>query len=65
MVLEAKGLGNPLSEVLKIPVGYVEDLGPNNVNYILITDGANLFMHSKTKKKWNPDPVGYLSIRSL
>ena len=65
MVLEAKGLGRALSEVLNQPKSYVKDLGLKDVKYILTTDGADLFVYAKSKDQWNPNPVGYLSISSL
>lgn len=65
IVLEAKGLGIPLSEVLEQPIGYVNNLGLKNVPYILTTDGENLFVYCKTGNNWNPNPVGYVSITHL
>lgn len=68
MILEAKGLGNPLGGVLKQPVGYVRELGLKDIKYILVTDGANLFVYSKPKDgQWseNLNPVSYLCIHSL
>jgi hypothetical protein len=65
MVLEAKGLGFALSEVLDQPKRYVEKLGLKNVKYIVTTDGADLFVYEKADGVWNQNPVAYLSIRSL
>ena len=65
MVLEAKGLGKGLSEVLDQPREYVKSLGLKNVKYILTTDGANLFVYGKSNGDWNPNPIGYLSIWSM
>jgi len=65
MVLEAKGLGNALSDVLDQPKSYVNKLGLKNVKYILTTDGANLFVYVKTDGQWNENPIGYLNIISL
>jgi hypothetical protein len=65
MVLEAKGLGRALSEVLKQPQGYVNDLKLKNARYILTTDGANLFVYGKSGDRWNSNPVGYISVSSL
>lgn len=62
MVLEAKGLGTSLGNVLGQPQSYVESLGLDNVRYIVTTDGANLFVYERTGGRWNPDPVAYLSI---
>ena len=65
MVLEAKGLGRALSQVLEQPQGYVNNLGLKNTKYILTTDGANLFVYGKAGDKWNPNPIGYISVSSL
>jgi len=65
MVLEAKGLGRALSQVLEQPQGYVNNLRLKNTKYILTTDGANLFVYGKSGDKWNPNPIGYLSVPSL
>ncbi|NJN96082.1 MAG: hypothetical protein HC875_19245 [Anaerolineales bacterium] len=67
MVLEAKELGRALSEVLRQPIAYVEDLKLKNVKYILTTDGENLFVYGKNGDKWesNSNPIGYISVSSL
>jgi hypothetical protein len=65
MVLEAKGLGQALSEVLTQPLNYIETMGLNNVRYILTTDGANLFIYGKTGQKWDLTPIGYINALSL
>lgn len=65
MVLEAKGLGRSLGDVLHQPRNYCTTLGLGGVRYIVTTDGANLFMYQRDGSDWNPDPIGYLSIPSL
>lgn len=65
MILEAKGLGRALSEVLEQPRRYVENLGLVNTRYILTTDGENLFVYEKSAESWNPNPVGYINVLSL
>ena len=65
MVLEAKGLGRALTEVLKQPQGYVEDLALANTRYILTTDGANLFVYAKAREGWNSNTVGYINVPRL
>jgi len=65
MVLEAKGLGKGLGEVLDQPKAYVKSLGLKNVKYILTTDGANLFVYGQSNNEWHQNPIAYLSIRSL
>lgn len=64
MVLEAKGLGRGLTKVLEQPKRYVEDRRLKNTKYIVITDGADLFVYQRTGDDWNSNPVGYLSVTS-
>ncbi len=65
MVLEAKGLGQALSEVLQQPKDYVNALKLVNVHYILTTDGPNLFVYQRAGGAWKPNPVGYINFLSL
>ena len=65
IALEAKGLGNALSEVLRQPLGYIDNLELRNVAYVLTTDGENLFVYEKSGDEWDSNPIGYISIRSL
>jgi hypothetical protein len=65
MVLEAKGLGQSLGEVLEQPLGYVKGLELTNVRYILTTDGANLFVYGKSRGEWSTHPIGYINVQSL
>lgn len=65
IVLEAKGLGKPLSDILDQPMSYVQKLGLSNAKYIITTDGANLFVYKRSRNGWNSDPVGYLNVRYL
>lgn len=65
MILEAKGLGQPLSDVLKQPKSYVQSLKLNNVKHILTTDGQNLFMYEKSGSEWISNPTGYLNVSML
>ena len=65
MVLEAKGLGRPLSEVLWQPRSYVDKLGLTNVRKIVTTDGANLFVYGRNGGEWDTDPIGYFSVDDL
>ena len=65
MILEAKGLGQPLNAVLEQPIAYVESLELRRAKYIITTDGANLFVYSRKGKNWNTTPIGYMNVRSL
>ena len=63
MVLEAKGLGKPLSNVLYQPKRYVQSLKLKGVEHILTTDGENLFVYGKSGNQWIPNPIGYLNVK--
>lgn len=65
MVLEAKGLGEPLAETLLQPRRYVEQHGLGGVRYLVTTDGATLFLYERPGAEWRADPVGYLDVMSL
>lgn len=65
MVLEAKGLGSGLSDALKQPKSYVQNLKLTNVKHILTTDGENLFMYEKSGREWIANPTGYLNVSFL
>lgn len=65
MVLEAKGMGKALSNVLFQPLEYINNLELSNVRYILTTDGINLFVYQKSDGEWDTDPVGYFNIWRL
>lgn len=65
MVLEAKGLGKALSDVLEQPKNYVENLELANVKHILTTDGENLFMYERPGSEWIPNPIGYINVKTL
>jgi hypothetical protein len=65
MVLEAKGLGRALADVLEQPQGYVNSLDLRGTKYILTTDGANLFVYGKLNDEWSPNPIGYIGVSSL
>ncbi|HEX2219634.1 MAG TPA: hypothetical protein VHG35_12580 [Gemmatimonadales bacterium] len=65
MVLEAKGLGHSLGDVLQQPRNYCAALGLQSARYIVVTDGANVFAYERDGDNWRLDPVGYVSIASL
>lgn len=62
VILEAKGLGSPLGDVLKQPKRYIESLDLTNVVYIITTDGENLFVYKKENGIWDLKPIGYISV---
>ena len=65
LVIEAKGLGSALSNVLNQPIEYVRKLSLPNIRYILTTDGANIFMYYHNAGEWNSNPAGYINVNSL
>ncbi len=65
MVLEAKGLGKALSDILDQPKSYVQSLKLADVKHILTTDGENLFVYEKSGNEWISNPTGYLNVRTL
>jgi hypothetical protein len=65
MILEAKGLGKSLGDVLNQPREYVKTLKLNNVKSIVTTDGANVFVYSIENNKVNEEPIGFFNINHL
>jgi hypothetical protein len=65
MVLEAKGLGDPLDARVSQPQRYVDDAALGSVRYVLTTDGPTLFLYERTAEGWTPDPVGHLDVASI
>jgi hypothetical protein len=65
MVLEAKGLGQPLSDRVAQPQRYVDVTALGSVRYVLTTDGPTLFLYERTAKGWTPEPVGHLHVASI
>lgn len=65
LVLEAKGLGRALTDVLEQPLNYIRSLGLTDTRYIVVTDGAHLFVYERANGGWSTQPIGYLSVLSL
>jgi len=65
MIIEAKGLGNSLGEVLLQPKNYLKKLKLTNVKLIVITDGANIFVYEVVNGKVNDVPVGFMNVNRL
>lgn len=66
-IIEAKGHGQSLGNVLAQPQSYVENLKLVNARKAIITDGSNIFIHevSPDTGKFNPIPSGYLNMNFL
>lgn len=65
MVLEAKGLGTPLGDILQQPKEYIDDLNLDNTKDILTSNGNNLFVYERTNGGWHTNPIGYMNMKSL
>jgi len=71
VVIEAKGLGRALGEVIAQPKRYAYDLGLTDARYLVTTDGASLFVYgrsavdSRDSAVWEPVPVGFVDLRRL
>lgn len=65
IVLEAKGMGEALGDVLVQPTEYIRKLHLTRVRYIVVTNGATLFVYAKKGGKWNPTPVAFLDVTCL
>jgi hypothetical protein len=65
MVLEAKGMGEALGDVLEQPTDYIRELRLKYVRYIVVTNGATLFVYAKKGNTWNPTPVAFLDVTCL
>tara|TARA_R110002049_G_scaffold150260_4_gene313411 strand:+ start:468 stop:1520 length:1053 start_codon:yes stop_codon:yes gene_type:complete len=66
-IIEAKGHGQSLGNVLGQPQGYVDNLKLTNARKVIITDGLNIFIHelSRDTGKFNEVPTGYLNMNYL
>lgn len=60
-IVEAKGHGDALGNVLSQPEQYVKKLKLDNVRKIIITDGSNIFIHDRVNGIISPTPSGYLN----
>jgi hypothetical protein len=67
MVLEAKGLYNPLGSVLEQPIHYIKRYGLAKVKYILVTNGLILLVYARSGKRWSSDtpPIAFLDVSCL
>jgi hypothetical protein len=65
IVLEAKGLGNALGEVLEQPANYITKQSLRNVKLIVVTDGANLFVYPVNGHEGPKEPIGYFNLNNL
>ena len=65
MILEAKGMGEGLDDVLKQPIDYIKEKGLQNVHYIAVTNGQIILVYGQSGKVWNQTPQAYLDITCL
>jgi hypothetical protein len=66
-IIEAKGHGQSLGNVLAQPQSYVESLKLMRARKVIITDGTNIFIHeiSNETGKFKDRPTGYLNMNFL
>lgn len=65
MIVEAKGLGKPLGDVIEQPLEYMKKLSLKNVKIIVTTDGANVFLYAVENGDVYEDPVGFFNVNHL
>jgi hypothetical protein len=65
MVLEAKGMGEALGDVLEQPLNYMRNLGLRHVTHIVVSNGATLFVYGKKRRSWDSAPLAYLDVTCL
>ncbi len=65
LVCEAKGMDNPLQDVVEQAVGYCEKHQLHNCSKILVGDGGCFSLYRKISGEWESDPSGYISLRKL
>jgi hypothetical protein len=65
MVLEAKGMGEPLGDVLDQPTQYIRQLGLKRIRYIVVTNGATILVYARSGNEWSTAPVAYLDVTCL
>lgn len=65
-IIEAKGHGESLGNVLSQAQSYIDGLELINSRKVIITDGANIFIHERsTDGTFNRVPSGYLNVAFL
>jgi len=65
MVLEAKGMGQGLDDVLNQPTRYVERHGLRRVRYIVVTNGQVFMVHARSHGSWASSPIAFLDVSCL
>jgi len=65
LVCEAKGMDNPLQDVVSQAIGYCDKHQLNNCRKILVGDGGYLSQYRKRDGQWEAEPSGYISLRKL
>lgn len=65
LVCEAKGMNNPLQNVVEQAVHYCDKHRLDNCSKILVGDGGYFSLYRKADGKWETDPSGYISLRKL
>jgi magnesium-transporting ATPase (P-type) len=58
-------MGEALGDVLEQPKEYIRKLRLKHVRYIVVTNGATLFVYAKKGDIWNPTPIAFLDVTCL
>lgn len=65
MVLEAKGMGQGLDDVLDQPIRYVKRHGLKGVRHIVVTNGEVFLVYGRSRGSWSTDPIAFLDVSCL
>jgi hypothetical protein len=65
LVCEAKGMDNPLQDVVEQAIGYCDKHQLDHCSKILVGDGGYFSLYRKIAGAWETDPSGYVSLRKL
>lgn len=65
LVCEAKGMDNPLQDVVEQAIGYCDKHHLDNCSKILVGDGGYFSLYRKREDQWESDPSGHVSLRKL
>lgn len=65
LVCEAKGMDEPLGEVVQQAIDYCERNHLADCRKILVADGGYFSLYRKRARGWEKEPSGYVNLRNL
>jgi hypothetical protein len=65
MVLEAKGMGQGLDDILDQPIRYIKRNRLRRVRYIVATNGEIFLVYGRSRGSWGSDPIAFLDVACL